>query len=271
MANVDFNSKADMYEEKGLVQKNTAEMLVKMANIWVLEDILDVGCGPGGVTARMAGMTRGSVVGLDISSAMIDEARKKYADQANLSFRVGNADDMGYQEEFDLIFSNSAFQWFTNPERSVHSCFRALRPGGRIAVQAPASDNYCPVFINALNEAVKDPMNEAFFEHFHNPFYMRERPEQYRDLFAEAGFEVTGCEFVVTKNRFTPEEVYGIFQSGAENGYLNQAHYDIAITDAYVARFREAVRHAINGMTEADGRVELLFTRVFISARKPLA
>ncbi|MFL5264631.1 MAG: methyltransferase domain-containing protein, partial [Anaeromyxobacteraceae bacterium] len=44
---------------------------------------------------------------------------------------------------FDVVFCNSALHWFKETARALAACRRALRPGGRMAMQAPARQDYC--------------------------------------------------------------------------------------------------------------------------------
>ena len=68
------------------------------------ERILDIGCGNGKVTAHLASLVPdGSVMGIDLSREMISFAANKYIpeEHPNLSFQIGDASYLGFQEEFD--------------------------------------------------------------------------------------------------------------------------------------------------------------------------
>jgi hypothetical protein len=60
--------------------------------------------------------------------------------------------------------------------------------------------------------------------------------------------------------------VYKIFQSGAENGYLNQSFYPVPLTDDYVEAFRKLVKESIKEQADESGIVNLKFTRVYLVA-----
>jgi len=149
---MNFSEIAKRYEENSIVQTSAGEKLLKLLNIGEFEDVLDLGCGTGKLTAEIRKLTKGRVVGVDVSEGMIEEARKNASD---VEFIVKAAEEIDFKEEFDVIFCNSAFQWF-NPHKALERCFKALKPGGRIGVQAPAKKNYCPNFIKAIKE-VKNP------------------------------------------------------------------------------------------------------------------
>jgi ubiquinone/menaquinone biosynthesis C-methylase UbiE len=71
-----------------------------------VEDILDLGCGDGKVTAEIARLVGdGSVVGVDNSRQMIDLAKEKYSQNKhpNLSFQVMDASDLLFEECYDVV------------------------------------------------------------------------------------------------------------------------------------------------------------------------
>src|SRR5215472_15701174 len=68
------------------------------------ERVLDLGCGTGHLTAQIAA-AGAEVVGLDLSPAMIDQARQAYP---ALRFVAGDARDFAFDEPFDAVFSNAA-------------------------------------------------------------------------------------------------------------------------------------------------------------------
>jgi len=70
------------------------------------------------------------------------------------------------------------------------------------------------------------------------------------------------------QERLTPEEVFRVFASGAIVGYLNPASYPEAFDDGYADNFQALVREAFAAMTEEDGRLDLLFNRIYLVAQK---
>ncbi|HVB99124.1 MAG TPA: class I SAM-dependent methyltransferase [Candidatus Dormibacteraeota bacterium] len=101
------------------------------------ERILDVGCGTGHLTARIAA-AGARVTGIDRSPEMIQEARKSYPD---LEFAVADATDFHFDEPFDAVFSNAALHWVREPER-VAECIRsALKTGGRFVAEMGGKGN----------------------------------------------------------------------------------------------------------------------------------
>jgi len=94
--------------------------------------LLDIGCGPGRMTRRIAERrpeTR--VVGLDASPDMIRQANRGPA-LPNLEFRQGSPASAGYSEEFDLALSVLSFHHWEEPVEELSAVHRALRPGGSL-------------------------------------------------------------------------------------------------------------------------------------------
>jgi hypothetical protein len=65
-----------------------------------------------------------------------------------------------------------------------------------------------------------------------------------------------------------PEEVMTIFESGAAAGYLNQEYYATSIDDAYAKAFREIARKSFRQQANKDGKVEMVFNRIYLLAVK---
>ncbi len=90
------------------------------------ERILDLGCGDGVLTQRLA-ETGAEVVGVDSSENMVAAAR-----QRGLDTRVMDATKLTFDQEFDAVFSNAALHWIKDdPDAAIVSAYRALRHPGR--------------------------------------------------------------------------------------------------------------------------------------------
>src|SRR5262249_52265408 len=90
------------------------------------ERILDLGCGDGVLTEKLAALGV-QVVGIDSSSNMVTAAKER-----GLDTRVMDATALTFDNEFDAVFSNAVLHWVKNdPDAAIAGAYRALRRPGR--------------------------------------------------------------------------------------------------------------------------------------------
>jgi ubiquinone/menaquinone biosynthesis C-methylase UbiE len=268
MSEVNFNSRAFTYANNSLVQKSASEILLNLLSIQPGEDVLDLGCGPGHITKKIAQITGGNVMGIDISEGMIEQAVSSSQGLSNLIYSVMDAENFELPVNFDVIVCNSTFQWFQKPEQALIHCFNALKQGGRIGIQAPATRMYCPNFVKAIEKISTHPDIREAFKNFKSPWFFLESKEEYEQLFRSCGFDIIYNELRDESNFFSVEDAYRIYQSGAENGYLNQSFYTVSLTDDYINTFRELVKEAFKEQADDAGMVDLKFKRIYLTAKK---
>ena len=261
----DFTEIASRYERDSLVQKSAAEKLIGLLDIGQGDDILDLGCGAGNLTRKLRLLTDGTVLGLDPSEGMVREAKEKQRG-LKIDFGMGSAESMDHEAEFSVIFCNSAFQWFRDPAKALENCYRALRPGGRMGIQAPATRNYCPNFLAAIDAVTRDPRTAGIFSGFRPPWLFLDTAGEYSVLFAQAGFTVPFARIEAVTTMHAPDEVMAIFESGAAAGYLNREYYHDGFDEAYAAAFREIVLSSFRAQSGQDGNVSLTFNRIYLAA-----
>ena len=112
-----------------------SELLVDLAAIEPSEQVLDLGCGCGASTrdaARAAG--DGAAVGIDLSSQMLDVARRRAVEEGldNVSFVHGDAQvHVLRPATFDVVVSRFGAMFFADPVAAFVNVGGAMRPGGR--------------------------------------------------------------------------------------------------------------------------------------------
>ena len=122
---------AELYEARHAFVWQFGESMIELLDPKAGERILDLGCGTGQLTHKMA--ERGaSVVGLDSSPEMVGQARQNYP---NLHFVLQDAAAMEFQDEFDAVFSNAALHWMLDAAGVAGGMYRALRTGGRLVAE----------------------------------------------------------------------------------------------------------------------------------------
>jgi SAM-dependent methyltransferase len=139
---VDLNPQAKMMADESMVRNLAAQADA----IWPQEEpivraypasstILDVGCGTGEITSRVARVfPSAKVVGVDLLEPHLALARSRYADLADrVEFREANAFDLPFaRASFDLTLCRHVLQAVPKAERILAELVRVTRPGGRI-------------------------------------------------------------------------------------------------------------------------------------------
>jgi len=99
--------------------------------------LLDVGCGPGNITADFARRLEGVVVGIDVADGIVAAARRDFGDaHANLTFEVENVYDLDFTDgRFDVAYAHQVLQHLSAPIDALSEIRRVLKPGGLVAVR----------------------------------------------------------------------------------------------------------------------------------------
>jgi trans-aconitate methyltransferase len=120
---------AEDYSKSSSGQFKWGKELIDKLDLKGSESVLDIGCGDGKITAAIAGIVnKGSAIGIDSSKEMIDFAKQSYpADQyTNLYFRLLDATELDYTEEFDVVYSNAALHWVKDHVAVLNGIKRGL-------------------------------------------------------------------------------------------------------------------------------------------------
>lgn len=153
------------------------------------ERIVDIGCGCG--TTSLALAAAGAAVwGVDISSTMIAQAKRKETGSADVHFSVGDAARQDYTPDHDGVFSRFGCMFFDDPVAAFTNIRSALQPGGRarfVVWQSPADNPWI-----ALPGAAVQPFQPEDMPFpdpdSPGPFSLAD-PEKARQTLVQAGFE----------------------------------------------------------------------------------
>jgi ubiquinone/menaquinone biosynthesis C-methylase UbiE len=165
------------------------------------DHILDVGCGPGTITTGFAKFaSEGSVVGIDLSAAVLQKARALAAQESisaegpgSVTFVEGNVlEKLPYGDEtFDIVYASQVFGHLLEPGqplRALAEIRRVLKPAGILATRDAAASHFYPksleldrLWVENLARALRGGAPEG------------ERPgTSMLALFRKAGFDVDG-------------------------------------------------------------------------------
>jgi trans-aconitate methyltransferase len=139
----------DVYARTARFVSEFGESLIAVLAPRPGERVLDLGCGDGALTAKLVALGA-QVVGVDASPAMVEAACKRGIDA-----RVMRGEDLGFDAEFDAVFSNAAIHLMKLPARVAEGIRRALKPGGRLVAELGAVGNIA-IVLHELYPLLRD-------------------------------------------------------------------------------------------------------------------
>jgi trans-aconitate 2-methyltransferase len=201
--------------------------------------VVDLGCGTGELTAKLADMLPNShVLGVDNSPEMLEKAMK--FKRRGLDFEAGDIgdEDASPHSEWDLVFSNAALQWISDHRKLMPRIMSKVAPGGQIAVQMPSNFNHIAQRL-VLDIALEEPYRTAM-----NGF-VRYSPvlsiDDYAEMLFAAGFEdINVFEKIYPQVHENSDGVYEFTKGSVFVPYLERLgeHAD-AFIDTYRKRLRQ--------------------------------
>lgn len=98
--------------------------------------LLDLGCGSGQISFHIARQNPlAQVLGIDLAEGQIARARSRAAGLKNLSFEVGNAQELKQPDNyFDQVVSCASIKHWPDPLAGLREMHRVCKPGGRIVI-----------------------------------------------------------------------------------------------------------------------------------------
>jgi len=183
------------YANNASAQTAWAQSLMAQLNLNGNENVLDIGCGDGRISAEIAGLVTGTVVGIDSAEQMVREATAKYSNKNGpLIFRQIDATRLSFKEEFELVFSNAALHWVSDHCAVLAGIKNALRPAGRAVLSMGGKGNAVDI-LPVVNDLIQTPQWHSFFEGFVFP-YAFYGDEEYAQWLPEAGLQAKRIELV---------------------------------------------------------------------------
>ncbi len=116
--------------------KNSAAYL--LPHIDPSAKILDVGCGPGTITADLARLSTNEIIGIDQDGAVIKKAQEDFKKQglSNLKFQVGQVYELDFADQsFDIVHAHQVLQHLVNPIKALQEMKRVCKSQGIVAVR----------------------------------------------------------------------------------------------------------------------------------------
>jgi ubiquinone/menaquinone biosynthesis C-methylase UbiE len=207
-----WDKTSDSYHHHfGVLTQQSSDALLDAACVQAESKVLDVATGPGYVAA--SAQRRGAhAIGIDVSAAQVDLARKNYP---GIEFRQGDAEHLAFEAGlFDAVVMGLCLLHLPNAERGIAEAFRVLRPGGRFAATVWAKAEHNPAFriiLGAIERhatKVDLPSGPSFFR-------FADAEEAERVLLA-AGFVEPQMQIVPQYWRLaSPDDLFAAFEQGS--------------------------------------------------------
>lgn len=215
------------------------------------ETILDLGCGDGVLTEKLARLGC-RVVGVDASAEQVHSALAR-----GLDARVIDAHELRFSAQFDAVFSNAALHWMRRPEKVIAGVFRALKPGGRFVAECGAAGN-----VARIERALCDALaRRGISAEPINPWYFP-TADEYRAKLLVHGFEVVSM-VVFARPTALPGDLAAWLETFAES----------FLAPLPPSQKRELIREVQQSLRSelcsADGTWTADYVRLRLKARKP--
>lgn len=229
------------------------------------EDVLDAGCGTGRVTRLVAErVPDGTVLGVDGSHRMVEEASARLADLApRVRFARADLTELALPEPVDVIVSTATFHWILDHDLLFRRLFGALRPGGLLVAQCGGDGNIARTLGAAGVVAARAPYAEHLAG-MADSWYFAGPPATEAAL-ERAGFDRAHAGLEQADTPFDTVDAAAEFLSTV----VLRHHLELLPGDLRAPFARDVA--ALRAEDDPEGRVVLDYVRLNLEARRPPA
>jgi trans-aconitate methyltransferase len=174
---------SDAYRTNAAYVPALGAAVFELLNPQIGERILDIGCGEGALTQKIAA-AGATVVGVDASADMVAAAAAR-----GLDARVIDAERLPFAQEFDAVFSNAALHWVRDHDAMLDGVHRALKPGGRFVAEFGGHGN-----IAAIQVAIRSVLAHRGWKTNVHRYYAT--PAEYTARLEAHGFGVRSIDLI---------------------------------------------------------------------------
>jgi SAM-dependent methyltransferase len=253
MTNPTQNWDPDAYARNARFVSDLGAPVLELLAARAGERILDLGCGDGALTLKLADMGC-DVVGVDSSAPQVEACRR-----LGLDARVADGERLSFDAEFDAVFSNAAIHWMRPPDDVISGVWRAIRPGGRFVGEFGGYG--C---VETIKRALVDALSRRGIDgDALNPWYFP-TVEDYSARLARCRFSIRHIALIPRPTPL-PTEINGWLETFAQSFMAPLARNDRA---AFIDEVREVLRPSL---CDADGKWFADYVRIRFAADKPRA
>ena len=240
----------DQYAENARFVSDLGMPVVDLLAPQAGERILDLGCGDGPLTKKLANLGC-RVIGVDASAPMIEAAGK-----LGLDARVMDGHELTFDGEFDAVFTNAALHWMKQTDKVIDGVWRALKPGGRFVGECGGAGNVATI-VKGLEVALAKRGIDA---RPLNPWVFHDT-ETFSGLLQARGFKVESIALIPRPTPL-PGNVVGWLETFAQNFTASLSDVGRAELLQEVAEFCRPTFCGEDGVWVAD------YVRLRFSAQK---
>jgi len=175
----------EQYDQNVRFVSDLGMPVVEMLSPQPDEKILDLGCGDGALTIKLAEFGC-EVVGVDESAEQIEAAKAR-----GLNAHVVDGHQLNFDSEFDAVFSNAALHWMKQPDDVIQGVWKALKSKGRFVAEFGGHGN-----VAAVTEALEQTLEkyDVIFSKL-NPWYFP-TAKDYQGRLETQGFQMETIELI---------------------------------------------------------------------------
>lgn len=234
--------------------------LVALLRPGPVRSIVDLGCGPGELTAELH-RTLGAAhtLGVDTSDAMLARAAAHATD--TVTFVTGDLATFESPSTFDLVFSNAAVHWVDDQARLLARLTALVAPGGQLAIQVPANHHH-PSQVIAAEVAQEPPFRDALGGWSRRSPVLT--PAEYARVLHALGYEAQHVRLVVYAHVLESRDDVVEWMRGT-----TLTDYERRLPDALWAPFLTRYRARLAEVLPDERPFFFPFERILFTARRP--
>jgi len=236
--------------------------------------VLDIGCGFGDTSLRIAGLVgdSGSVLGVDVAPRFIEAAQAEAEETraANVSYAVRDVQVTEFEDRFDYAFARFGTMFFANPVAAMRNVRKALAPDGRLCMvvwRRKLDNDWLHRAETVVEEFVEEPEETDEPTCGPGPFSMA-NADTVSDILLNAGFaevELRRCDIPILIGRDLDHAVEFVTAIGPAGEVIRLAGEE---AEKIRPRIEAALREALAEFESPDGVVADASTWI-VSASAP--